>query len=225
MRKLFIISFFILANVISAQVTKNLGDFTKVTAFDKISVQLIKIDSTENKIEISGDLANEVEIITIKNELKIRMSLSKALKGNDIVAKVYFKNLEALEANEGSYISCDSVLSATNFNLIAKEGSQIKVNISSKKISVKSMQGSVIKLEGTTQNLEAILNTAGALQAKNCTTSQATVSITAGGDADFTATDYVDAKVKAGGTITIYGNPKQVDEKTILGGSIIISKR
>jgi hypothetical protein len=31
----------------------------------------------------------------------------------------------------------------------------------------------------------------------------------------------VDAKVKAGGSIYIYGKPKQINQQTILGGTII----
>lgn len=223
MKKIFILSFLSVTTFVSAQITKNLGDFDKVTAFDKISVQLIA--STENKIEITGKLSDEVEIVNANSELKIRMPLGKLLKGEDIVAKVYFKKMEALEANEGSYISCETPLEAINFNLIAKEGSQIKVTVEAKKIAVKSSNGSVIKLTGHTQNLDVVINSGGVLEAKECKTSQATVSVNAGGSADVTATDLVDAKVRAGGTITIYGNPKQVNQKTILGGNIIMSKR
>lgn len=223
MKNLFIIPFLVVTHLLSAQITKNLGDFDKVTAFDKISVQLIA--STENKIEITGKLADEVEIVNANSELKIRMPLGKLLKGDDIVAKVYFKKVDALEANEGSYISCETPLEAINFGLIAKEGSQIKVTVEAKKIAVKSSNGSVIKLTGNTQNLDVVINSGGVLEAKECKAAQAAVSINAGGSADVTAVDLVDAKVRAGGTITIYGNPKQVNQKTILGGNIIISKR
>jgi hypothetical protein len=225
MKKLLIISFLFSTAFASAQVTKNVGDFTKVTAFDKISVQLIPNDSIESKVEISGNLANEIEVLNVNNELKIRLPLGKLLKGDDIVAKVYFKRLDALEANEGSYISSDSVLKAIDFNLLAKEGSQIRVMVEAKRISVKSSQGSEIKLGGKAQNMNVLINSGGVLEAKDCSTSQTIVAINAGGNADVTASDLVDAKVRAGGTVTIYGNPKQVNQKTILGGEIIISKR
>ncbi len=225
MKKILIISFLFATAFVSGQVTKNVGDFTKVTAFDKISVQLIPNDSTESKVEITGNLANEIEVLNVNNELKIRLPLGKLLKGDDIVAKVYFKRLEAIEANEGSYISCDSVLKAIDFSLLAKEGSQIKVMVEAKRISVKSSQGSEIKLGGKAQNMNVLINSGGVLEAKKCLTSQSIVAINAGGNADVTASDLVDAKVRAGGTVTIYGNPKQVNQKTILGGEIIISKR
>ena len=223
MKNLFILSFLSLTTFVSAQITKNVGDFTKVTSFDKISVQLIA--STENKIEITGKTADEVEVINANNELKIRMPLGKLLKGDDIVAKVYFTKIEALEANEGSYISCDTEIKTLDFGLIAKEGSQIKVIVDAQRITVKSSNGSVIKLSGKAQNMDVVINSGGVLEAKECKTSQAVVSVNAGGSADVTASDLVDAKTRAGGSITIYGNPKQVNQKTILGGDIIISKR
>ena len=199
----------------SAQITKNVGDFTKVTSFDKISVQLIA--STENKIEITGKTADEVEVINANSELKIRMPLGKLLKGDDIVAKVYFTKIEGLEANEGSYISCETELKALDFGLIAKEGSQIKVSVDAQRIAVKSSGGAVIKLSGKAQNIDVVINSGGVLEAKECKTAQAVVSVN--------ASVLVDAKTRAGGIITIYGNPKQVNQKTMLGGSIVISKR
>lgn len=207
----------------SAQITKNVGDFTKVTSFDKISVQLIA--STENKIEITGKTADEVEVINANSELKIRMPLGKLLKGDDIVAKVYFTKIEGLEANEGSYISCETELKALDFGLIAKEGSQIKVSVDAQRIAVKSSGGAVIKLSGKAQNIDVVINSGGVLEAKECKTAQAVVSVNAGGSVDVTASVLVDAKTRAGGIITIYGNPKQVNQKTMLGGSIVISKR
>jgi hypothetical protein len=41
-----------------AQVTKNLGEFDKISVFDRISVQLIP--SNTNRIEIKGSRAQEV---------------------------------------------------------------------------------------------------------------------------------------------------------------------
>jgi hypothetical protein len=44
--------------------------------------------------------------------------------------------------------------------------------------------------------------------------------VNAGGDASIHATDYVDAKVRAGGSILIYGKPKEINQKSVLGGII-----
>ena len=36
----------------------------------------------------------------------------------------------------------------------------------------------------------------------------------------FMHTDLVDAKVRAGGNITIYGKPRQINQKIVAGGTI-----
>ena len=58
------------------------------------------------------------------------------------------------------------------------------------------------------------------LKASNFISKQSTVSVSAGGEASIHATDFVDAKVKAGGEIYIYGSPKQINQKTVIGGTI-----
>lgn len=222
MKKIILFIFLLVSNILLAQISKSLGDFNKVTAFDKISVKLVS--SNENRIEIKGDLASEVQIITKNKELKIRMPLEHLMKGDDVNVILYFKKLEAIEANEGSSISCDSNLKALDFNLIAKEGADIKVAIDAQRITLKSSNGAVITLSGKAQNLEAIVSSGGILEAQKLETNQTVISVNAGGNADVFATDLVDAKVRAGGNITIFGNPKQVNQKTVIAGNIKIIK-
>ncbi|MBP6374258.1 MAG: DUF2807 domain-containing protein, partial [Flavobacterium sp.] len=50
----------------TAQVTRNVGDFTKISVFDKIQVELIQSD--ENKVILDGVNAAEVEVVN-KNGL------------------------------------------------------------------------------------------------------------------------------------------------------------
>ena len=223
MKKIFVIILTIVSQFTFAQITKTPGDFNKVTAFDKISVQLIP--STENKVELKGKYENEAELVNNNGELNIRLAIGKFLDGEDLEAKVYFKKIDAVEANEGSYLSCQSEIESVGFDIIAKEGAVIKITVNSKRTTIKASQGAEVILSGKTQNLDIVTNTGAKVRAETCKTEQTVVSVNAGGFADVFATDFVDAKTRAGGTITIYGNPKQVNEKTILGGKIIISKK
>ncbi|MES2812337.1 MAG: head GIN domain-containing protein [Bacteroidota bacterium] len=204
---------------VNAQISKSLGDFTKVTSFDQISVFLIA--STENKIEISGSNAESVELIYVDNELKIRMPLDKLLRGNDILAKVYYTKLEAVEANEGSNIGCDSPISSINFDIIVKEASNIKLKIDSKRVTARVTQGGKLDIIGKADNLDVVVNAGSLLNAEKCQADQAIVAVNAGGQANVNASKLVDAKVRAGGIINIFGKPKQVNQKTILGGDIV----
>ena len=71
-------------------------------------------------------------------------------------------------------------------------------------------------------SLETIIQSA---KLKTKTSVQTDVSIKAGGEADVRASELVKADVKAGGIITIYGKPSQINQKTTLGGTITESRR
>ncbi|MEN9336921.1 MAG: hypothetical protein RLZZ500_1908 [Bacteroidota bacterium] len=217
MKKLVVLAL-VFSSLAFSQIEKKVGDFTKVTAFDQIDVLLVQ--GNENKIILSGGDANEVEVVNKNGELKIRMPLTKMLSGEGISATVYFKKLEAVEANEGSHISCETVLKTTFFDLIAKEGAQIDLTLEVSKLSARTANGSQVTVTGKAKNQEVIVNSGGIYKAEKLITEQTTITGNAGGEASVFATELVDAKIRAGGTISIYGNPKQINEKTIAGGTI-----
>ena len=216
--KKIIYSLLIVSSMAFAQETKNVGDFNKVTSFDQIDVFLIKSD--ENKVIIDGKEANEVELVNKKGELKIRMPLTKIMSGDNISVTVYFKSLDAVEANEGSRIACGDTIKATFFDIIVKEGSEIKLLLDVEKLKSKVSDGSTVSLEGKASTQDVLVNSGGIYEAEKLVTSQTTITANAGGQADVFATNVVDAKVRAGGEITIYGKPKQINQKVIAGGTI-----
>ncbi len=217
-KKILFITFIMISQMNFGQITKTLGDFNKVTSFDQIEVLLIR--GQENKIILNGNGAEEVELINKNGELKIRMPLTKLLSGENVSVTLYFKNIDAIEANEGSRISSQETFKEIAFEVIAKEGSQIKINLDVDKVSVRSSNGSNVNLEGKAKNQDAITNSGGELDAENLITAQTTITANAGGEANIFATDFVDAKTRAGGNITIFGKPKQINKKTVLGGII-----
>lgn len=201
-----------------AQETKNVGDFNKVTSFDRIDVLLVSSD--QNKVQLDGKGADEVEFVNKNGELKIRMPLTKLLDGDNISVTVYYKNLTAVEANEGSRIACGDKISSVVFDVIAKEGSEIKLILDVEKLNVRTANGSKVELEGNADIQDVLVNSGGIYEAEKLESKITTVSCNAGGEAAIFATNSVDAKVKAGGDITIFGKPKQIYKKIIAGGTI-----
>ena len=195
---------------------KNVGDFTKVTAFDKIDVNLVV--STENKVVLKGANSQEVELVNKNGELKIRMPFPKLLSGEDITVKLYFKNLESIAVSEGSYVSSENDFKQTSLDLNAKSGGEIKLTIAVDKVSVKVNSGGIVSLFGTAENQEVVITSGGILNAKELATSQTTISVAAGGKSEIHASILVDAKVRAGGSIFIYGKPKQINQEVFIGG-------
>ncbi len=218
MKKVIVLAILLVAQITVAQVTRDLGDFDAVKVFDQLKVNLIQ--SNENKIIITGNRENEVEVVTKNGELKLRMPFPKLLSGNDITIKLYFKKIESIATNEGSSVSSDETFKQTSIDLDASEGSQIDVDLDVEKANVRAVSGGIIDLSGKATNQNCTIATGGIYNGKELHSSQTEITVSAGGQAEIFATLLADAKVKAGGSISIYGNPKQINQKTILGGTI-----
>lgn len=201
-----------------SQITKNVGDFEKVTSFDKIEV--ILIPSSENRVVLKGNGAEDVELVNKNGELKIRMPFDKILAGERIFATVFYKKLVAVEANEGSRIASEKVVKSIGFDIIAKEGATIYLNLETNRLTSKISSGAIIDLDGKAKNHDCLVNSGAILNAQKLQTEQTIVTVNAGGEVEIFAAEYVNAKIRAGGNILIFGKPKQIDQKTVLGGTI-----
>ena len=218
MKKL-IFTLLLVSSVAFSQVEKQLGEFTKVTTFDQIDLQLVK--GNENKIIIQGSDAKEVEVVNKNGELKVRMPLTKLLQGDNISATLYYTNLEALEANEGSRIAASELVRSHGFEIIIKEGAEIKLNeVEFVNLNARLGNGSILEISGTARVTDILVNSGAKYNAKDLETLNTTITANAGGEAKINALDFVDAKVRAGGNILIYGKPKQINEKIVAGGTI-----
>lgn len=218
MKKILLIAIVLLAQITVAQVTKKLGDFNTVKVFDKLNVLLIP--ASENKIIIEGIREDEVETVNKNGELKIRMPFPKLLSGNNISVKLYFKNIESINASQGSHVSSDQILKQTSIDLNAKEGSVIHLNLDVVNVNSKANSGGIMELSGKATNQNIIITSGAFLKAKDLQTSITTINVAAGGKAEIKAATLVNVKVKAGGSVYIYGKPKQINKEIFFGGTI-----
>ena len=222
MMKKLVYSLLVISSVAFGQIEKEVGDFSKVTSFDQIDVFLIP--SSENKVIIEGNGADEVELINKNSELKIRMPLTKLLDGDNISVIVYYKKITAVEANEGSRIASGDKINSVTFDIIAKEGSEVKLILEVEKLTVRTANGSKVLLEGNADIQDVLVNSGGIYEAKKLISQIVEITCNTGGEADIFATNIVDATVRAGGNITVFGTPKTFGKKIVAGGSIELAK-
>ena len=210
----------LITGVISAQkpITKTIGEFSELKVYDLINVELIK--AKENKVEISGKNASEVVIINKDGTLKIRLNIEESFDGNKTNVKLFYTAFDIIDVNEGAYVGSNELISQFEVELKAQEGGLIKLNLETKETTIKSVTGGIIELEGNTNNQTVTIGTGGVLKAENLESVNAKVAIRAGGEAYMNATELLDIKIRAGGDVFIYGNPKEVKENTALGGRI-----
>ena len=219
MKSIFLVVFVLLTQLNYSQKTINLDDFDEIKVFDQLNVTLIPSD--ENKMVITGTNQGNVETVNRNGLLKIRIYLTEIFEDNkDIKVTLYFKELQSIDANEGSMVSCDDTFKQIAMDFSAQEGARIEAMIDVEKTSVEAFSGGIINLSGNAVNQKVSIHTGGVLEAKDLVTSQTTITISAGGNAEINATTLVDAKVNAGGTIHIYGKPKQIKQQELAGGKI-----
>nr|WP_315154816.1 head GIN domain-containing protein [uncultured Flavobacterium sp.] len=219
MKRIILVFFVFLAQITFAQTTIDLGDFTDLKVFDKLSVTLVA--SNENKAEITGTSQSKVEVVNKNGLLKIRMPLTKIMSGDEAKVTLYFKKINSIDANEGSTVFCADVFKQTTLDLKTQEGATITAVLDVEKALIKANSGGIIKIIGKAVTQSVSINSGGILEAGDLETSQTTVSISAGGSADLKATTLIDAKVKAGGTVTVHGKPKELRQETFMGGTIV----
>jgi hypothetical protein len=222
MKKIALLVCLVVAQWIQAQVTRNLGDFDEVKVFDKINVLLIP--SKENKIEATGARADELETVNKNGELKIRMPLTKILAGEDITVKLYFKEIQAVSASEGSTVQSEHDFKQTSLAISANSGSKITLDIDVANATVKSNSGGIVHLSGKASTQDVKITSGGILEARDLNTSQTSINVSAGGQSEIQASVLVNAKVRAGGSIFIYGSPKQINKEVFIGGTILEKK-
>ncbi|MBT8260142.1 MAG: DUF2807 domain-containing protein [Bacteroidia bacterium] len=220
MKNLIFVFALVFTTILQAQepITKTVGEFTALKAYDLINLELIK--SKENKIVISGKNTEDVVVLNKNGTLKIRMKLEKIFDGNNTEVKLYFTTVDIIDANEGAYISSNHVFKQYELDLRAQEGGQIKLKVDTKVNEVRADSGASIELSGKTRTQDIRISTGGIFNGENLESEATNVTIKAGGEADVKADKILDIKITAGGDVYIHNKPEEVKERTTLGGRI-----
>lgn len=201
-----------------AQDVREVGEFKRVNVFDKIELTLIP--STATKMEVSGTNTEEVTFVNKNGNLKIRMNFSKSFQGGDIKVKLYYKALEEIIAEEGATVQSNETVKATSLAVTSKTGASIDLKIDAEKAIVRASTGGTMSLSGKVITQDVLSNAGATVSNQKLTSEQTEVTVNAGGIAKVNASKLVDAKTRAGGEIIIYGNPQEITEKVVMGGSI-----
>lgn len=219
MKKIFL-GFSLLMGSIFAfgQVEREVGEFSSLKIYDRITVELI--ESYKDKVEIIGDEDGRIEIINKNGELKIRTKTTQFLRGKDIRVKVYYDDINEIQASQGAKVISDDIIKTNAIKLTANEGSIIQLELKANQITARGNSGGKLSFEGEAKTQDVIISSGAVFGGKNLEGESITILVTAGGKAEINTSDSVKATVRAGGNVDIYGNPKNRNVKKIIGGNI-----
>lgn len=201
-------------------IERDVGEFTELKVFDLIQVELKQ--AKENKVVISGENKEDVIIDNIDGKLKIKMKLGKAFNGAETKVELYYTSVDIIDVNEGSKVESQDTIEQFEIDLKTQEGGIINLPINVKYANIRSVTGGSITTTGSAKKQNVTLLTGGIYDGEALKTHSTDVSISAGGEAHVNASSKVDAKVRAGGNVYIYGDPEEVNKKVSLGGNIKI---
>lgn len=218
-RILFVLAFAAVNFSFGQDISQQLSDFNEIKVFNGIEVLLIP--SEENRIEITGHSKEKVKYSLVENRLELRLSLEHIWSEDNTVVKVFFRKLQVIDANENSVVQLNGEMLGSNLIFRAQEGASVFAKIDALKQSSKAVTAGQIHLSGKVREQEVQINTGGQFYGKNLKSQNTTVSISAGGNAEVYADEYCKATAKLGGTIRVFGNPDELDQKTSLGGDIL----
>ncbi|PIF00383.1 MAG: chaperonin [Maribacter sp.] len=222
MKKILFLLAVITSMAASAQrmIDKEVGDFNKIKVFDLIEVNLIK--SNENRITIKGRNVHDIKVVNSNGTLKLKMQLDRKFTGEDTFIEVFYKHLDVIDGNEGAKIVCNELVQQDHLEIRSQEGAQIRAGLDVVDLEVRAVTGGVVELSGLAENQRVVLNTGGVFEGRELKTSNTEVRITAAGEAEVYASEEVNINVKAGGDVYVYGNPKDINKKTLAGGRVHI---
>ncbi|MBD0831260.1 head GIN domain-containing protein [Aestuariibaculum sediminum] len=215
--KLFV---FCITTIIYAQapVETEIGEFNELKVYDLIQVKLVK--ANENKAVISGKNKNNVVFNNKNGVLKIKMEFEKLFDGDATNVTLYYTSFDTIDVNEGSKVESDDEIKQFEVNLRAQEGGIIKVPINVSVVNTKAVTGGIVETKGTAKEQTVALRTGGVFKGTHLETKYTDVTINAAGEAYVRASEQVDATVRAGGNVYIYGKPTTINETTVIGGKV-----
>lgn len=194
-------------------------NFNKIKIANKVDVELIPYAS-ENKIQISGYDADEVIIKVSQGELKVKLPIDEVFSDSKTEIKLYAKNFTSLNLNNGADVEITSQIKQKEISLEVSEGSFLSADLDVDTARLRAVTGAEMHVYGKSKNQYVTVKTGGVFIGKSFKSEKTDVKISYGGSAEVNASQTCKAKTTAGGTIEIYGNPRKVDQKTKLGGTI-----
>ncbi len=221
MKRIIVILAFLVAITAQGQnvINREIGDFYELKVFNKINVILKK--GEENKISISGSKRENITVKNVDGLLKISMAINNIWDSNNTKVIIWCKSVKTIDVNEGSSVQFKSGITAESLTLKVQEGATIRGTLDIQRLKVKSITGGIINVDGKVDKQDITITTGGSYLAKYLEADTTEVDVVAGGTAEVKATRLVKATTNAGGTISIFGKPKEIDSKKRFGGKII----
>ncbi|TVZ26319.1 putative autotransporter adhesin-like protein [Gillisia sp. Hel_I_86] len=219
MKKIVLLMFLSCAPLTFAQeITVELDNFIEAEITKGLKVNFTQAE--ENRAVITGSSRDKVDLQVKNGVLKISINIDYLWKEDNTIVNIFFKQFVKVEAKQNASIDLCGKISQPILNIRVQEGADVKANVEVENLYASVVTGGNLIIIGSATKQDIDVKAAGDFKGENLIGSDVKVSIAGGGTASIFSKSYVNAKVRAGGTIYVYGNPKKIDERTTFGGTI-----
>lgn len=202
----------------SQETIVDLDNFTEAEITKGLTVNFTK--GEENRAIITGSSRDKVNLKVKNGVLKVSIDLDHLWNEDNTIVNITYKQLLKVEAKQNAKIDLCGKIVQPLFQIRVQEGSDVKAHLDVENLYASVVTGGNLMVIGKATKQDIDVKAAGDFKGENLIGSDVGVSISGGGTASVYSKAYVNAKVRAGGTIYVYGNPEKIDEKTTFGGTI-----
>ena len=217
-----VIAFVLLVSAIGfsqEKIERELGSFDEIKVFNGLNVTLKS--ASKPSVEITGEKAEDVVLKNLNGRLKLSMRFPDTFNSDEVKVTIYYTDdISVIDANEGSYVDSEGVINQKHIELKVQEGAIIDLELDVKYLDSKSVTGGTIIVSGKAENQTVEATTGGNYKAYDLQSKKSTVLASSGALTRVTVSEFLDAKVRLGGTVYYKGNPEEVKAKKIIGGTI-----
>ncbi len=196
----------------------DLGNFSGINVSNGITVNLSK--SSENKALVTGTNRENIILQVVDNILFVKANRINFPKDDNTLVQIFYKDIEEVEAGRGSSLEFCGKLIRDHVKFHIAEGANLFANMDVGNLSANASTGGKIMIIGKADTQAITVKSEGKFSGENLMGSNITIDIEQGGNANIFSRKSVKARIRAGGHIYIYGNPKQIVEEIAYGGTI-----
>lgn len=219
MKKIILLLILSCASITYAQeITVELDNFTEAEITKGLKVNFTKAE--ENKAIITGSSRDNVSLHVKNGVLKVSIDIDHLWNEDNTIVNISYKQLLKIEAKQNAKIDLCGRIEQPLFHIRVQEGSDVKAHLDVESLYASVVTGGNLFIIGTATKQDIDVKAAGDFKGENLIGSQVKISVVGGGTASIFSKAYVNAKIRAGGTIYVYGNPEKIDETTTFGGTI-----
>jgi len=212
-----LLSFLTIASTVFAD-TKSLSPFDEIILSGNVSALLV--EGEEESIEIRND-ADRLDFYVEGKSLKVKATdLVKYNKTPTVKVIITYKKLRALKARAGASAYTEEAISGDELDLRFSSGASGEIEVTQSSLDINVSEGGNLKLRGATDWQEIKVSTGGTLSAYKLEAANTVVKANTGGSARVMTTKSIDARANTGGSITYKGDPRKVNRKDGLSGTV-----